>query len=196
MKTKRKTPTEPTVRHTVSSQSVAPALHKARVPNRFVRPEVTLKAFNWGARMKAWIGTSVAECRKRGQCLFLVGDASQAIEACAMLVRTLVVRGHDAVFITLPELLEMDEPLRISEFIVIAGFYDHTFHKTKGCPMTTAESYKLSWALWRAASEGATIIAFTTPPASSVSNWWVNGALDALFNKGETLTLTPDSQLS
>lgn len=189
MKTKRKTNAPATVKHTVSSVSVAPALHKANVPNRFVDPKVRLSAFPWGDRMKAWIATSVMTCRKNGQSLFMVGDADQAVEACAMLVRTLVVRGHDAVYVNMPELLDPEHKIRVSEFLVIAGFYDHTFHKSKGCPMTTAESYKLSWALWRAASEGTTIIAFITPPVSGVNNWWVNGALDNLINKAETLTL-------
>ena len=101
-----------------------------------------------------------------------------------MLVRTLVLRGKDAVFTTLMDLMEGERP-RVSDYLVVAGFYDEAFDRDRGCPMDTKEAYKLSWMLWRLANEGTTLVVHTTPSPSSAGKWWLLGALTSIFDKDE-----------
>lgn len=179
----------PPVVHKVEGKAVVGGLYKARVPARFCRKEVKLAVFPWGERMSRWLDTLVPEARAAGQCLTLSTAPEDAMVASAMLVRSLVIRGHDAVFLTLEELLAGEEEVRQSEFLVVAGFYDLAFNKKHGSPMTTPEAFKLSWRLWRMASEGTTIIVQCSPSSSGMSDWWHLGALKALFNTSNSLTL-------
>ena len=50
----------------VSGSAVAPALYKAKIPTRFVRPNVSLGDFEWGERMSSWIDGSLPECSEKG----------------------------------------------------------------------------------------------------------------------------------
>lgn len=173
------------VTHIISGAAVGPALHKAQLPARFVRPDVRLSAFPWGERMAAWIDGSLEECKGRGKSAFISGTASEGMEACAMLVRTLVLRGRDAVFTTLADLMSADGKPRVSDYLVIAGFYDAEFNKARGCPLSSKESFQIAWMLWRLSRDGTTIIAHTSPSPGGVSSWWMLGAMEGIFDRSE-----------
>lgn len=170
--------------HKIASKDVGPALHKAQVPARFVRPEVKLTAFPWGLRVKGWLDTVLPEQIKDNKSALVSGPADHAIPVCAMIARTLVVRGHDAVFTSLAELVASKESIRRSEYLVIAGFYDASFDKIHGMPMTSEKCHYLSWALWRLANDGTTIIAYVSPSMAGLGKWWAGGAINNMFDPG------------
>jgi len=177
------------VRHVIDGRALVVALRKAMIPSRFIRSEVKLDAFPWGARMKQWLDSTFFECSRRGKSMYMSGASEHGLAACAMLTRSLVYRGHDAWFTTLSELMSLTEPLRPCEFLIIAGFWDGEFHKSKGCPLTVKEAYDLSWKLWRMANDGTTIVAHCSPSPGGASAWWANGALEDVFERSENLTI-------
>ena len=183
-------PHEPVTTHKIDGKAVATALHKAKVPARFVRPEVTLDAFPWGIRLREWVRSVVPEAVSAGKCLALAGKSEDAMSVSAMVARTLVLRGHDAVLMTMEELMTAEENPRPSQFLVIAGFYDGAFDKMRGCPLTTAESFRLSWMLWRMAMDGTTLIVYCSPNFSGMDKWWHIGALRSLFDNSQTLHIS------
>lgn len=175
---------------TVDNAAMLTALRKSMIPSRFARPDVTLKAFQWGDRLGKWIDSSLMpHSFKFGGGIYITGEADQDLPVCAMTARTLVIRGHDALFITLAELMTTDEPPRDCEFLIVSGFYDDAFHKSKGMPMTAKEAYKLSWMLWRMANHGTTLVCYASPHRHHVANWWSEGALQSIFTLPETLTI-------
>jgi hypothetical protein len=182
-------PAEP-ITHKIDGKAVASALHKARVPARFVRPEVTLDAFPWGFRLRDWIRTMIPEALDAGKSLAVSGKSEDSMAVSAMIARTLVLRGHDAVLMTLEELMSAEEQPRPCGFLVIAGFYDGAFDKVRGCPLTPAESFKLSWMLWRMANDGTTLIVYCSPAFSGMDKWWHVGALRSLFDNSQSLHIT------
>ena len=164
---------------TVNPEALVSALRKASIPARYIRPEVSLSAFPWGKRMKAWLDGPFFECAKRGKGMFLTTPPEDAMVGAAMLTRALVIRGHDAVFTTLSELIGKEQP-RQSEFMVIAGFYD----STQQLPMDPKEAYRLSWMLWRMASEG-TVFIVPVSGHHDLQRWWPVGALTNMLDPDE-----------
>lgn len=175
--------------HSVSAAAVATAMHKANIPARFIRPEVKLSAFPWGKRVKQWLDVSLPEQVAEGKSLLIEGSADNDLPISAMIARTLVIRGADAMLKTLPELMDSSE-LRTPEYLIVSGFYDEAFNKQRGSPMTAKESYQLSWKLWRMANDGCALICYTSPRSAGMGNWWTIGATTNLFNKEETLTIS------
>ena len=82
---------------------------------------------------------------------------------------------------------ESSSPIRNSDYLVIAGFYDDDFNTSHGIPMSKEESFKLAWKLWRLASEGTTLIVQCSPDRSNMTKWWPLGVFDSLFNNSNSL---------
>ena len=185
---RRVEPAEDAGKHVIDSKATMEALRSARVPSRFIRPEATLDAFAWGVKMRKWLAGPLAECAARGKGAVISGKPEEGATACAMLVRALVLGHADAVFYTLGELLSGTEP-RVARYVVVAGFYDDDFQRSQGKPMDARESFRLSWALQRLASDGAAIVAHIHPSLASARQWWHGAMLDALFDYNENFRL-------
>lgn len=181
------------VRNQVSGETIGKALLSARVPYRYSKPNVKLLTFEWGARMRNWLDKVVLTAEAKGKSFFVHSTENEVMDASAMLVRTLVMRGFDAIWCSLDELVGSEEILRRADFIVIAGFYSKEFDTAKGCPLTPAQSHALSWKLWRASSDGVSIIGVVSPSSADAGRWWTNGALLGIFNNTQSLKLKSNS---
>ena len=172
----------------VSGASIESAMRCARIPNRYVKQAVSLSAFLWGDKMKAWIDKVLLAPDAKGKSFYVATDEHDSMDASAMLARTLVLRGFDAVWCSLDELLHDDgEILRRPDFLIVAGFYSKEFDTKKGCPMTPAQAHSLSWKLWRASADGVAIVACVSPHEADAESWWTNGALAGIFDRTQTL---------
>lgn len=123
-------PSEP--RHQVSGETICKALQSARVPYRYTKPKVQLVTFAWGERMRAWLDKVLLVEESKGKSFFVHSTENEVMDASAMLVRTLVMRGFDAIWCSLDELVGTDEIIRKADFLVIAGFYSKEFDVSKG----------------------------------------------------------------
>jgi len=174
--------------HKIDDKAILSGMYKANIPARFIRKEVTLMVFPWGDNLRGWINTEVPEARRDGKCLFVSSPSKDSFTVSAMIARTLVLHGKDAIFTSLAKLLE-GEVIRQSEYLVVAGFYDDGFNKSHGIPMSTEAAHRLAWGLWHLYNEGTTIIAQCSPNWSGMSNWWHLGVLESLFDKSNSITI-------
>jgi hypothetical protein len=138
--------------------------------------------------MQKWIGAYLLPAHNDGKSLMIRGESADDMNACAMLTRSLVIRGNDAVMVTLPELLTMPD-IRPSEYLVISGFFSSSYHNTHGRPMSAEKAYAYSWALWRIAEQGTTLVVFVDRGKTGEGAWWHEGLL-SVFDRSISLNLS------
>lgn len=180
-------------KHHVSGATIESALRSARIPSKYCKPHVALGGFSWGERMRAWVDKVLLQPESKAKSFYVATLEEESMDASAMLTRTLVMRGFDAVWCSLDELVSDEEIIRQSDYLVVAGFYSKEFDTRKGCPLSSAQAHSLSWKLWRASASGVSIIAIVSPSSHDACNWWTNGALMGIFNTTQTLKLKANS---
>lgn len=181
------------VKHQVSGATIESALRSARIPSRYTKTSVSLAGFSWGERMRLWVDKVLLQPEAKGKSFYVATLENESMDAAAMLTRTLVMRGFDAVWCSLDELVFDEEIIRGSDYLVITGFYSKEFDTAKGCPLSSAQAHALSWKLWRASANGVSIVATVSPSSADAGNWWTNGALMGIFNNTQTLKLKANS---